>query len=118
MAQNKSLPLPLAESQPRGSFNIRFQLQFLVSGAVIRCPGFVVAPGQVVTVKGVNGSVVNTHTAFIGESPEILRTTSAQVVLPNADVSVSYPVDNLIEIFAQGVAGDGLLITVQSPSVG
>ena len=108
----------LTETQPRESVNIRFQLVFAADNTPIRCPGFIVAPGLTVTLKGVNGVTANAHNAFVGETPEELATTAAQVVLPAADVQVNYPVDNLAEIWCMGKAGDGLLITVTGASVG
>jgi hypothetical protein len=114
----KPIALPLASEQPGPSMNIRFQLVFTDDNGFIQCPGFQVAPGQVVTLRTVNGATLNASTIFVADYPEQLFTSSAFAIPPGADVTVPWPIDNTAQIFAKGDTTDGLLVSIQQASIG
>ena len=108
----------LAELQPQGALNLRFQLVFAVTGQPVNGPGFIVPPGAQVNLRTVNGAAVNANACSIGDYPEQLGTSTAMVLPPGADVTVPWPCNNLSQIWASGTAADGLLITLLVNSVG
>jgi hypothetical protein len=99
--------------------NIRFQMVFAVADRPYQCPAWIVPPGAVVTLRTVNGNILNTGSVFVAEYPEGLRNGNVMALPPGADVEVSWPVDNTCQIWASGQGpGDGLLVTVIQAAIG
>lgn len=97
---------------------VQFQIVFAATNKPQQVPVFQVAPGMSVTVQGINGQAVNANPCYIGEFPESLGTSSSRVVPAGGDVTVPWPVNNTGQIWAQGTAGDGLLVLIQQAQVG
>jgi len=118
MAKQQPITLPLAQEQPGSPFNIRFQLVFPTEGAIVRCPAFRVEPGVIITLKPVNGAIVNVGSCSIAEYPEALNTSSALSLPPAADVTLPWPIENTADIWATGFGNDGILVLIQKAQIG
>jgi hypothetical protein len=112
----KAAVQPLVELQPRAATNIRIPQVLAATGVAQNCPSVPVAPGLTVTLIGVVGQAANAHDVFVASYPEELAAGGGRRVPAGAEVQ--YPVDNTGQIWFQGTAADGLLITVTGVAVG
>jgi hypothetical protein len=111
--------LPLAMEQPGSAYMILFQMRFAADNVAQQCPAFRILPGMVVTLRTVNGSVVNANACQIADSPEgAIHSWGGTAIPPGADVTLPWPVENTGQIWAAGEVGDGLLITIQKQQIG
>jgi hypothetical protein len=108
----------LAETQQHGSLNIVFQMIFAVANRPVNCPAFQVPAGASVVLRPINGSALNAQSCYAAQYPEALGGIGSTVIPTGQSVSVSYPVDNTCEIWAQGAAGDGLQVQITAAQVG
>lgn len=106
----------LAELQPHQAVNERFQLMILATDVPQRAIDFQVAPGLSVRLYGWNGLGNNAQTLTFADRPQQLGTGGQHFLA--AGESIECPVNNLGEIWFQGTAGDGLLISVTGVAVG
>lgn len=106
----------LAELQPHEAINVRFQLPIPGTNTPQRAPGFAVAPGLTVTLLGWNGSANNAQNVYFADAPHKLGVSGQHWIAPGE--SLEFPVDDLSQIWFQGTAADGLLITVTGVAVG
>lgn len=112
----------LAQTMPRNSINVSIQLVFTADDVPQRFPAFSVPPGLGVSVAGSNGTAANTTVAYVALYREQLSGAGAGrfTVNPSTSASsdISFPVDNLCQIFAQGKAGDGVCAYIRGSSIG
>lgn len=117
MAKQKNLPLPLAQNEPGPPTNLSFQLVFPASG-VAQGPSFVVPPGCSVTCEPVGPAGLNAAACYLAQYYDQLNTSYARIIVPGTgDVVVPWPVANLVQIYAFGEVGQGLLIKVQGGGI-
>ena len=79
-------------------------------------PAVIVPLGCSVTLRGGNGTQPNTANVFVHEYPDGLTQPGRIIISP--DTEISYPVDNLSQIWAAGAVGDGLIATVRGAALG
>jgi len=108
----------LVESDPRGAINEVVQIIFAATNVPQRFPPLAVPPGVGVSLRGVNGATVNTNDAYVARYQDSLNGAGRMVIAPSFSTSVSYPADNLGQIWCMGTAGDGLLASIAGVSVG
>jgi hypothetical protein len=107
--------LGLAQSLPRAAINISVQRVF-ANASPIRLPALIVPPGGSVTIRGNNGTTQgNTKSVFVALRSEDLQGAQGYTITP--DTEISYPVDNLSQIYASGTAGDGIIVSVRGAAI-
>lgn len=117
MAANQPAPArPLLALTPGPAFQESFQLVFQVTNQAIQAPSFRVQAGMSVIIKPINGSIVNLAPCFLSDRRSLIG-TNAQVTLPaGSDVAIGWDCQNTGQIYAAGLAGDGILIVVSQPA--
>jgi hypothetical protein len=113
-------PVGLAQMQPRNAVNYSVQLIFQATGVPQRFPALQVPAGLGVTLQGSNGTGANAQVSFVALYPEQLTSAGRYTINPSISASsdVSFPVDNLCQIWAVGTEGDGILASVRGSSIG
>jgi hypothetical protein len=106
----------MAQSEPRNAVNVSIQLVFAADNIPQRFPAFQVPKGLSVSLRGVSGSDVNKSTAFAGLYAEQLGGSGQYTI--SSDTEVTFPADNLCQIWCMGKEGDGLVASVRGSSVG
>lgn len=104
-------------SQPRGAINQSVRMIFTATGTPQVSQPVFVPPNCNVYVRGHNGTATgNSAPCRVALSPEglMLSSPAGDVITP--DTEINYPVDNLVQIWGVGTAGDGLIISIRAGS--
>lgn len=101
---------------PRAAICDSYQIVFANTNQPINFPSVIVPLGCSVSLRGVNGGTPNLGVAFAARYPVALQSTRHATITP--DTEVSYPADNLNEIWAMGTAADGLVATIRGNPLG
>jgi hypothetical protein len=121
---NKNLGISqsqLSQTQPRNAINFTTQLVFAATDVPQRFPALIVPHGLSVALRGVVGGTVNTNAAYIATTrDELTEAASGRYTISpeSQNTVVSFPVDNLGQIWAMGTKGDGLIASVMGASIG
>lgn len=109
----------LSEFQPHSPTRIRIQLTIAATGVPQNAPAIPVPPGATVTLTGhkANGAA-NAANIGVAGYPEAFSSGARQIPPSPPGGDVEYVCDNTAEIWIQGTAGDGLLLSITDPSVG
>jgi hypothetical protein len=100
---------------PRKAINYSVRMLFAVNDVPQVSQPVYVPPGTTVYIRAHNGTTTGNSAPCrvalsVGELS--LGSTSGDVITP--DTEISYPVDNLCQIWAAGTAGDGIIIAIRA----
>jgi len=102
---------------PRGAINVSLPIIFQADDVPQHCPPFQVPIGASVNVRGSNGTNAgNSEPCFIGTNKEELSNGGGRQVTP--DTEIFFPVDNTVQVWARGKAGDGVQVYVTGNPIG
>jgi hypothetical protein len=107
--------MPRTGLVPRKAINYSVRMIFAVTGVPQVSQAIYVPPGTSVSIRAHNGLPTgNTAPCRVAQSREelLLSATSGDVITP--DTSISFPVDNLGQVWAVGTAGDGIILSIQA----
>jgi hypothetical protein len=83
------------------------------TGVPQQAPPINVPAGTLVSIRAHNGANGgNVATVRISHQPELLGSTDGDPITPDSDIS--WPCDNLGQIWVVGTAGDGIRISIQA----
>jgi hypothetical protein len=101
--------------QPRAAINQTYRMIFAATGVAQVSQNIFVPPNCNVYIRAHNGQAAgNTAPCTVAITREALGTNQGDVITP--DTEISYPVDNLHQIWAQGTLGDGIIISIRANS--
>jgi SH3-like domain-containing protein len=100
-------------ARPAPSVNYSFKIVFATTGVPQVFPSLRIAPGWAVSVRGNNGTTGgNANAIYVARKRSaLLLPTQTETVTP--DTEISFPVDNVGQIWAVGTAGDGAIVSVR-----
>jgi hypothetical protein len=81
-----------------------------------RFPPVIVPLGCSVSLRGGNGTAPNAYNVYAAAHAEQLTQNSRVQISP--DTEINYPCDNLTQIVAAGVPGDGLTAYIRGSAIG
>lgn len=119
MAAKPTSLTQLVENQPRNAVQFSVQVIFTATNVPRRLPPLVVPPGCSVQLGGTNGTAANAQLAQAALYPEQLF-QGARLIPPSngPQDAVSFPVDNLYQIWVMGTEGDGVYVSVSGSAIG
>ena len=101
---------------PRGAICDSYQIVFAATNQPVNFSSVIVPLGCSVSLRGVNGSNPNLGVAFAGPYPAALSSGRRANITP--DTEITYPVDNLNQIWCMGAQNDGLIATIRGSALG
>ena len=106
--------MPEWAMQPRQAVNRQFTAIIATTGLAQPLPPVHVPPGANVSVRGHNGATGNTAVVRASVSrADLLQTNGGNPITP--DTEISFPVDNVGQIWIVGTAGDGVVVAIRAP---
>lgn len=102
---------------PRKAIFAVIQITFAASNQPLRFPQYLVPLGCSVSLRGDSGVGVNAAVVFAAANPGALQPGGRRASI-TPDTEITYPVDDIGQIWAMGTAGDGLLATIRGGAVG
>ncbi|HMG85589.1 MAG TPA: hypothetical protein VK574_07590 [Terracidiphilus sp.] len=102
---------------PRGAIFAVIQITFAASNQPIQFPQYLVPLGCSVSLRGDSGVGANAAIVFAAANPSALQPGGRRASI-TPDTEITYPVDNVGQIWAMGTAGDGLLATIRGGAIG
>ena len=103
---------PQGTPTARKAVNKKYLYVFPASG-LVNGPSIAIAPGWSVSIRAHNGvDAGNQHVCKVATSYEELGGSQTETITP--DTEITFPVDNLHQIWASGTAGDGIIISVRA----
>lgn len=95
------------------SINRAYYVILKASGVPQQGPSVFVPPNTLVSVRAHNGTNAgNTNTIRISKRPETFGIIDGDPLTPDSDIS--WPVDNLNQLWVLGTAGDGVRVAIQA----
>jgi hypothetical protein len=99
----------------RPAINATYKAIFSVTGQPINMPAVSVPPNASVYIRGHNGTNSgNAQPCRAALSPEGLLLTKGDVITP--DTEITFPVNNLGQIWAVGTAADRIVVSIRAVS--
>jgi hypothetical protein len=117
---NKGLSqlLQLTENAPHPAVNMSVQIIFAATNVPRRLPSIRIPAGAVIQIGGTTGKAANAQTAFASLYQDNLASNPTVVPPSNGPQdSVTFPVDNLNQIWVMGTAGDGIYASIRGSGV-
>lgn len=95
------------------SVNYSFKIVFAATGVPQAFPPLKIAPGWAVSVRGNNGTTDgNANAIYVARNRSaLLLPSQTQTITP--DTEISFPVDNVGQIWAVGTEGDGAIVSIR-----
>jgi hypothetical protein len=97
----------------RAAINNSVKAVFPTTGLAVNLPAIAVPANCSVYIRAHNGSNAgNTDPCRVAINPEGLLGTKGDVITP--DTEITYPVNNLAQIWAIGLPGDGIIVSIRA----